>query len=75
MFGEGKQRATAWEVKRTFTEIRKRKTPKYFDELSSNERLLDAEQYFKTQIYFCTLHRIIEQSKHSFNGVYQILKL
>lgn len=75
VFEEAKQISTSWGVEPTFTKIRKRKTTKYFDELSSDERLLDAEQYFKTQIYYRTLDIIVEQLKHRFNGMNQVIKL
>lgn len=56
MFEEAKQVATAWGVKPTFTNIlykkKKKNASKYFGELSSDERLLDAEHYFETQFYF-----------------------
>lgn len=48
---------------------------KYFDELSSDDRLLDAEQHFKMQIYFRKVDLIIEQLKHRINSMDQILKL
>jgi hypothetical protein len=36
---------------------------------------LDAQQYFKTQIYYRTLDIIIDQLKNRFNGMNQIIKL
>jgi len=45
-FKEAKQIAISWGVEPTFTKIRERKTNKYFDSLSNDERLLDAEQLF-----------------------------
>ena len=71
VFEEAKQIAISWGVEPTFTKIRKRKTTKYFDELSNDERLHDAEQYFKTQIYHRTLDIIIKQLQHRFNGMNQ----
>lgn len=69
VFEEAKQIAISWGVEPTFTKIRKTKTTKYFDELSNDERLHDAEQYFKTQIYYRTLDIIIKQLEHRFNGM------
>lgn len=66
VFEEAKQIVISWGVEPTFTKIRKRKTTKYFDELSNNKRLLDAEQYFKTHIYYRTLDIIIKQLEHQF---------
>jgi hypothetical protein len=74
VFEEAKQIAIPWGVEPTFTKIRKRKTTKCFDELSNDKRLLDAEQYFKTQIYFRTLDIIIKQLEHRFNGMNQVIK-
>ena len=75
MFEEARQIATRRGVEPTFTKIRKRKTTKYFDELSSDKCLLNAEQYFKTQIYYRTPDIINEQLKHRFNGMNQIIIL
>jgi hypothetical protein len=75
VFKEANQIATSWEVQPTFNNIRKRKTTKDFDEFSRDERLLDVKQYFKTQIYYRTLDIIIEQLKHGFNRMNQIIKL
>jgi len=75
VFEEAKQIAISWGVEPTFTKIRKTKTTKYFDELSNDERLHDAEQYFKTQIYYRTLDIIIKQLEHRFNGMNQVIKL
>ncbi|XP_025190334.1 zinc finger MYM-type protein 1-like [Melanaphis sacchari] len=74
VFEEAKQIAILWGVEPTFTKIRKTKTTKYFDELSNDERLHDAEQYFKTQIYYRTLDIIIKQLEHRFNGMNQVIK-
>jgi hypothetical protein len=71
---EAKKIAILWGVEPTFTKIRKRKTTKYFDGLSNDERLLDAEQYFKIQIYYCTLDIIIKQIERRFNGINQVIK-
>ncbi|CAI6348917.1 unnamed protein product [Macrosiphum euphorbiae] len=75
VFEEAKQIAISWGVEPTFTKIRKTKTTKFFDELSNDERLHDAEQYFKTQIYYRTLDIIIKQLEHRFNGMNQVIKL
>jgi len=75
VFEEAKQIAISWGVEPTFTKIRKTKTTKYFVELSNDERLHDAEQYFKTQIYYRTLDIIIKQLEHRFNGMNQVIKL
>lgn len=50
VFEEAKQIAISWGVEPTLTKVRKRKTTKYFDELSNDELLFYSEQYFKTQI-------------------------
>jgi len=74
LFSKAKQIVILWGVEPTFTKTRKIKTTKYFDELSNDERLLDAEQYCKTQIYFHTLDIIIKQLEHRFNGMNQVIK-
>lgn len=41
----------SWRIQPIFQQKRRRKVPKFADDLSSDERLSDARKYFQTQIF------------------------
>lgn len=72
---ESKVLAKTWGVHSNFTKIRKKISPRMFDELSCDEREHDSEKYFKTQIYFRTLDIIMQQLNQGFSGTNQIVNI
>lgn len=58
-----------------FENKRLRKVPKFADELSLDERLSDAESYFKTQIFYGTLDIVIRQLEVRYRSLHDIARL
>ena len=58
--------ANKWGVQSTFENVRARRVKRHFDELSEDERLTDAERYFKVQVFNATLDIIISQLSQRF---------
>lgn len=61
--------ANSFNIKPVFENKRKRKVKKFYDELLEDERLSDAEQLFKVEIFFCTLDILANQLKIRFESI------
>uniref|UniRef100_A0A3B3RTZ4 HAT C-terminal dimerisation domain-containing protein n=1 Tax=Paramormyrops kingsleyae TaxID=1676925 RepID=A0A3B3RTZ4_9TELE len=59
--------ASKWGVQTTFENVRPRRVKRHFDELSEDERLTNAEKYFRVQIFNATLDIIISQLSQRFS--------
>ncbi|KAF4100132.1 hypothetical protein G5714_018328 [Onychostoma macrolepis] len=53
--------AEEWGVKQTFENERNRRAKRHFDEFCQDERLADAESYFKVNVFNACLDIIISQ--------------
>lgn len=61
--------ANSFNIRPVFENKRKRKVKKFYDELLEDERLSDAEQLFKVDIFFCTLDILANQLKIRFESI------
>lgn len=58
--------AIKWGAQTSFENVRARRVKRHFDELSEDERLTDAERYYRVQIFNATLDIIISQLSQRF---------
>ncbi|QQP52346.1 Uncharacterized protein FKW44_004473, partial [Caligus rogercresseyi] len=72
-FEESKQAAQGlsekWGVSKAFENTRARKVKAHFDELSQDERLADADSYFRVHVFNACLDIVISQLTQRFTGL------
>jgi hypothetical protein len=72
-FEDAKQTAKGlsekWGVNKTFENTRARKVKAHFDELCQDERLADAESYFRVHVFNACLDIVISQLTQRFSGL------
>ena len=61
--------AAKWGANTEFTETRKRKVKRHFDELSEDVRLTNAESYFRINVFNASLDIIISQLSERFTSM------
>lgn len=66
LLNESKDLAKEWRVKTVFKNKRRKITNLFYDELSQDERISDPESYFKVNVYYCCLDKLISQTKQRF---------
>ena len=64
-----KNLADSWGCKAQFTQSRKIRTKRFFDELSEDTRLTDPEEYFKICVYFVCIDTAVVQLERRFTGM------
>ncbi|KAK5919631.1 hypothetical protein CgunFtcFv8_023505 [Champsocephalus gunnari] len=67
--------AERWGVQSEFTEIRKRRMKRHFDELSQDERLSDGESRFRINVFNASLDIINSQLSQRFTSMRETNKL
>ena len=67
--------ATSWVSSLTFEKKRNRKAKRFYDELSTDERLNDPEEAFKVTIFYATVDTALVQLKRRFVGQRMITSL
>ena len=58
--------AYKWGAQNTFEKVRGRRVKRHFDDLCEDERLSNAESFFKVIFFYANLDRIIHQLSHRF---------
>lgn len=61
--------ADKWGVRSSFDNVRARRVKRHFDELAEDERLADANSYFRVHVFNGTLDIIIAQLDQRFTGM------
>lgn len=61
--------AEKWGVSTTFEDTRRRKVKAHFDELCQDERLANAENYFRVSVFNASLDIVISQLTQRFTGL------
>ena len=67
--------ADKWGVRSSFDNVRARKVKRHFDELSEDERLADADSYFRVHVFNSTLDIIIGQLVNRFTSMRETCRL